>query len=222
MEFHRLFGQFMMKFVAGNRNPKLLEGKKRIACVGDSITFGHGVHGKTEETWEYYLNSILGDAIQVINYGASGRTLQKEGDYPYTEDRLFRRSLECGAEVVLILLGTNDAKPFSRDRERFERNYEAFVRRYTDLPNAPRVIVMTPPQVYGADGHGVAAFGIHTEILERNIVEAVKDTAKKMNLQMIDLHEYTKDHPEWFTDGVHPNAAGNRAFAKRIAEELNL
>lgn len=212
----------MMKYAAGNRNPKLLEGKKRIACVGDSITFGHGVRGKTEETWEYYLNEILGDTYQVVNYGASGRTLQTEGDQPYTRDRIFRRSLECGADMYLILLGTNDAKPFNWNRGRFEREYEAFVRNYTERPNAPGVILMTPPRVFGTDSRGMAAFGIQAEILDRDIVRAVKNTAGKMNLQIIDLHAYTEGHPEWFMDGVHPNAAGNRAFAAYIAENLVL
>lgn len=212
----------MMKYAAGNRNPKLLKGKKRIACVGDSITFGHGVRGKTEETWEYYLNGILGDAYQVVNYGASGRTLQKAGDQPYTRDHIFRRSLECRAEVYLILLGTNDAKPFNWNRDRFEREYEAFVRNYTEQPDAPRVVLMTPPQVFGTDSRGMAAFGIQAGILDGEIVKAVKNAAEKMNLQVIDLHAYTEGHPEWFMDGVHPNAAGNRAFAAYIAEKLAL
>ena len=157
-----------------------------------------------------------------MNYGASGRCLQKEGEHPYTEDRLFRRSLECKADVYLILIGTNDARAFNRNAGRFQSDYEAFVRNYTELPNAPRVIVMTPPHVFGADGHGVAAFGIHTGILEQEIVNAVKETAEKTKLQVIDLYEYTEDHPEWLADGVHPNAAGNKAAAKYIAERPDL
>ena len=222
MKLRQAFGRFMMKTLAGNRSPKLLDGKRRIACVGDSITFGHGVRGKTKETWEYYLNALLGDGYQVVNYGASGRCLQRGGDFPYTEDHIFQRSLACGAELFLILLGTNDAKPSNRDRERFERDYEAFVHNYTQLQHAPRVVVMTPPQVFGTDEHGVAAFGVHAGVLEQIVVEAEKAAAKKMGLQLIDLHEYTRDHPEWFTDGVHPNAAGNRAIAAYLAQELSL
>ena len=93
MEIGRLIGRFFMKHMAGNRNPKVLPDRKHIACIGDSITFGAGVMGRESLTWEHFLNEIIGNKYQVINYGVSGRTLQDEGDMPYTNDRIFK--LNC-------------------------------------------------------------------------------------------------------------------------------
>jgi lysophospholipase L1-like esterase len=41
-------------------------------------------------------------------------------------------------------------------------------------------------------------------------------------LQVIDLFSLTKDHPEYFDDGVHPNAEGNKVIAGYLAEEICL
>ncbi|MEE3408965.1 MAG: SGNH/GDSL hydrolase family protein, partial [Erysipelotrichaceae bacterium] len=89
MSFQKKIEHFILKYLAVPKTPKYLEGKRHIACIGDSITFGAGVNGKKEETWEHFLNHRLGDDFQVLNYGISGRTLQDEGDYPYKADKFY-------------------------------------------------------------------------------------------------------------------------------------
>ena len=46
--------------------------------------------------------------------------------------------------------------------------------------------------------------------------------AGKLGIRVIDLYAFTKDHPEWFVDGVHPNIRGNRAIAKYILNSSGL
>ena len=72
--------------------------KRRIACIGDSITFGAGVmKTRKKDAWTCVWNRMLGHDFQVLNYGVSGATLQKEGDFPYHQvgflKRLYRRRL---------------------------------------------------------------------------------------------------------------------------------
>lgn len=47
----------------------------------------------------------------VRNYGVSGRTLPKKGDYPYWKEAAYNQSRNWGPDVVIIRLGTNDSKP---------------------------------------------------------------------------------------------------------------
>ena len=108
-----------MKYLAVPKLPSITEGKKTIACIGDSITFGAGVRGKIELTWEYHLEKLLGKEHQVLNYGISGRTLLSEGDYPYTEEKQYEHSRKSRADVYLIMLGTNDSKPYNWNEELF-------------------------------------------------------------------------------------------------------
>ena len=218
MNLGKLFGEFMMKYFVGNRNPKVIKGKKHIACIGDSITFGQGIKGKRELTWEYLLEQKLPNEYQVINFGASGRTLQDEGDRPYRKDKIYQYSLDCNADIYLIMMGTNDAKPFNWNKERFEREYEDFISSYLNLSHKGEVILMTPPSCFPKDG--IVAFEINGVILDQAITKIVKEIAKKYNLRLFDIHTITDNHPEWFVDGVHPNAEGNKAIANYIAEQL--
>ena len=209
-----------LKYLAVPKTPKIIPGKTHIACIGDSITFGAGVNGKTEQTWEYCLNQKLGDAYQVINYGISGRTLQNEGDYPYTVDKFYKISLESQAEIFIIMLGTNDSKPYNWNKERYERELDTFVKQYMSLAHKPRVILMTPPQCFPDTKAGIVLFDINAETIDNETAPIVRETAQRLGLQLIDLNEYTQGHPEWFADGVHPNFEGNQKIAEYIGEQL--
>ncbi|MBR5048115.1 MAG: hypothetical protein IKX74_00440 [Erysipelotrichaceae bacterium] len=220
MELHRIIGHFLMKHFAGKRQPVVDSGKKHIACIGDSITYGNGVRGKKELTWEFLLNEILGDEYQVINYGASGRTLQKEGDFPYVDDPICQYSRQCQAEMYIIMLGTNDAKHFNWNRKRYEEQYRQFAQSYLDLPGRPKVVLMIPPCCYPDPLSGIVAFFVDRQVIDLQLPEIIRQTGEEMGLPVIDLHELTAGHPEWFADGVHPNAEGNRAIAQAIASLL--
>ena len=200
-------------------NDKVLPGKYRIACIGDSITCGYGVNGKTEQTWEYVLNQELGEKFQVLNYGVNGTTAQSGTDHPYIREKIFQKSLECGAEVYLIMLGTNDANVSNWDRNLFRISYKALVRKYTELRHKPLVFLMIPPACFEDPSSGISGFGVHPEYLEE-AAKIIRQIGKDLEIPVIDLTEATYDHPEWFMDGVHPNAEGNRGIGEYIAEYL--
>jgi len=42
------------------------------------------------------------------------------------------------------------------------------------------------------------------------------------NITVIDWYSLAVQHPEWFPDGVHPNLAGARAFAKLLHDALEM
>ena len=215
MEIGRAIGEFFMKNLAGKRNPKVIEGKRHVACIGDSITFGAGVRGMQKETWEYILNRLIGEDYQVINYGVNGRTAQKEGDMPYVNDQIYARSLQCKAETYLIMLGTNDGKYINWIRERYERDLNELVSSYRQLDNHPTVILMTPPSCF-PDKDGNVAFGINAAFVGE-AAAVVRKIGEINGIQVIDLYQFTSGKPQWFTDGVHPNAEGNKAIAGYIS-----
>ena len=212
--------RFYLKYLVIPRTPKILKGKIHIACIGDSITYGAGVNGKKEQTWEHFLNESLGEEYQVLNYGISGRTLQEEGDYPYKADKFYPISLDSRAQIYLIMLGTNDAKPYNWNAERFDREYDALIEEYIALPQHPQVILMSPPSCFPQASTGQIAFDIDGKTVDQ-IAMMTKEKAKKNKLPLIDLHEYTKAREEWFADGVHPNLEGNKAIAWYIWEKLS-
>lgn len=217
MDLSKSLSHVIMKYLVVPKAPKPLEGKKKIACVGDSITYGAGVRkNHSVSTWAYHLEQKLGDDWQVLNYGISGRTLQAEGDYPYTAEKFYILSRAALADIYLIMLGTNDAKPYNWNEERYARELPAFVESFVKLPNRPRVILMTPPSCFAEEKTGVVGFDIDPAQIDGPIYEIVRSTAEEKKLPCIDLHAFTAGHPEWFDDGVHPNYEGNRVLAEHL------
>ena len=41
------------------------------------------------------------------------------------------------------------------------------------------------------------------------------------NIVVIDLYSLTNNHPEWFSDGIHPNEEGNKIIANEIAKIIS-
>ncbi len=220
MSFKDKIMRFALKYLVVPKTPAYEEGKIHIACLGDSITFGAGVNGKKEETWEYFLNRSLGEDYQVLNYGISGRTLQRESDYPYTADKFYGISKQNRIETYLILLGTNDAKPYNFDEERYARQLHEFVKEYKELPSRPEVILMTVPQVFKNE-EGIVAFDIDEGNIEK-VQKMIKKEAADSRIRCIDLYALTKGKSDWFIDGVHPNKKGNEEIAGHIAHELGV
>ena len=197
-------------------------GKRYIACIGDSITFGHGVaRTRKRDAWTYVLERKLGDVWQVLNYGFSGTTAQDGGDLPYRRVGFLDDALESGAEIIILMLGTNDSKPYNWNKEGYEaamKGLAAQIRRC--CPDA-RLVLAVPPRAFPGED-GTVAFDIQNDIIRDCIRPFITDLAPKMSAGLVDLYGFTESHPEYFGDGVHPNVLGNSAIAGFLLERLGL
>jgi lysophospholipase L1-like esterase len=183
----------------------------RVACVGDSITFGSGIADRDRDSYPAVLGKLLGDSYDVRNFGVSGATLQKRGDKPYWTLDAFKDVSAFNPHIVIIKLGTNDTKPQNwHDVKDFQIDLQAMVNSFSELPEKPQIFLCTPVPVHKD------AFGIREEVVRDEVVPTVKEVANRMEVPMIDLYAALKDDSVMFPDGVHPNAAG----AKRIAETV--
>ena len=201
-------------------SPRPEHGKRILACVGDSLTYGAGVRlTRQRDSYPAQLGKFLGDDWQVLNYGLSWRTLQETGDLPYRSDRFYQASLQCGAEIYLLMLGSNDAKYYNWNESNYRKELREFVDTYRSLPQHPLVILMQPTAAW-RDRHGKDPFGIRPEIIENELHEAVADIGKETGCPVLDLYRLTKSHPEWFHDGSHPDRRGNEMIAHYIRSAL--
>lgn len=62
----------------------------RVACVGNSITVGHGLKDSNLDSYPSQLGMLLGDDYDVRNFGVSGYTMLKKGDRPYWNTAQFQ------------------------------------------------------------------------------------------------------------------------------------
>lgn len=192
-------------------------GKRRIACIGDSITFGSGViQTRKQDAWVFILGRLLGEKYQVINFGVSGATLQDEGDKPYRGQGMLKKVQEAKPDVIVLMLGTNDSKPQNWDENRFRREYAGLVNELSAYPWPHKLILMTPPKAFPQEKSGEIPFKIDNSPISGPIRTMVLETAGKRDVSCVDLYAFTEGHPEYFADGVHPNRLGNEKIAEYL------
>lgn len=186
-------------------------GKIRVACVGDSITYGACVADRANNCYPAVLGKLLGDRYEVRNFGVSGSTLLRKGDKPYWKETAFTQATDFAPHIVVIKLGTNDTKPQNwKHRDEIEADARALVRHFKQLGSKPRVFLALPVPVLKTN-YGINEEGVAQEI------PVFRKVAKEEGAGLIDLHSAVAA-PELFDkDGVHPNAAG----AKKIAETVH-
>jgi acyl-CoA thioesterase I len=183
----------------------------KVACIGDSITEGSGVDTPLVNAYPVVLGRLLGTNYQAKNFGVSGRTLLKKGDYPYWKETAFRNATNFGPNIVTIKLGTNDSKPQNwKYKDQFADDLRALVDTFANLPSHPRVYLCLPVPAYAVN------FDIYPEIIKNEIIPIIKQVAREKGLTTIDLYTALSGRPDLFPDNIHPNAAGAAIIAKTI------
>ena len=109
----------------------------RVACIGNSITDGHGIDMAPAYGYPAMLQKKLGQ-----DYWVSARTMLNKGDYPYMNEQAWRDALAFQPDIVVIKLGTNDSKPenwqygseFRQDLEQMIFTLRPDLKQYASMP----------------------------------------------------------------------------------------
>jgi lysophospholipase L1-like esterase len=201
--------------VVGLAGPAAADDKVRVACVGDSITFGSGIKDREKNSYPAQLQAILGDKYEVRNYGVGGRTLLTKGDFPYTKEKAYKDALAFMPNVVVVKLGSNDSKPQNwKHKDEFEADYKALVGSFRELGSKPTVYLCTPVPAFPA------AFRITDAVVKGEVKPKVEAVARDLKLPVIDLYEALSGKGELFPDKVHPNAEGAKVMAEAVAKAI--
>ena len=91
------------------QEPEAAPAPLRVACVGDSITFGSGLERRERHSYPVLLGDLLGGAVEVRNFGVGGTTLLRAADRPYVDTAAYRDLLAWRPQTVVVILGTNDS-----------------------------------------------------------------------------------------------------------------
>ena len=210
-------------------------GAIRVACIGNSITDGHGIDVATQYGYPAELQKRLGNGYWVKNFGVSARTMLNKGDYPYMNEMAWQDALAFKPDVVIIKLGTNDSKPYNwQHNAEFRQDLEQMV---TTLCPAlaqpakkgkksknqksqtsslkPQIFLCTPIPAFKS------TWDINDSVIVNGIIPIQKEVAQKYGLRVIDLHTlYANDGDKMLTDGIHPDGKGAQRLAEIIAGEI--
>lgn len=186
---------------------------KRIACVGDSITWGFTIVNRRKYSYPALLQQRLGADYEVRNFGQNDAAARFDADTPYVKKRVFQESLDWNPDIVLLMLGSNDTKKRNWDPEIFRRDYKRIVESYLKLPSQPRVILIAPIQIF--QPMHIPLLGLYTETMENGVRPAIREIAAEMGLELVDMVNLFTDS-KYMMDGVHPQREGARMLEEAI------
>ena len=187
---------------------------KRVACIGDSLTWGFSLPDPRRQSYPALLQERLGEDYTVRNFGCNGASVRCDADLPYVETLAYGESRAWNPDIVLLMLGSNDATPWDWDATAFRRDYEHIVASYRELPSHPRVIPIAPIRMFRV--MGCTFGGLSPETLEEGVRPVIREVAGAYGLTCIDLVDVFTD-ARYCYDGVHPNGEGTRLMVEEIS-----
>ena len=188
----------------------------RVACIGNSITFGAGIKNRSRDSYPSVLARMLGDNYWVKNFGVSARTMLNKGDHPYMNEPAYKNALAFNPNIVVIKLGTNDSKSFNwKYKADFMKDAQNMINAFKGLPSQPKIYLCYPSKAY------LTGDGINDDIISKEIIPMIKKLAKKNDLSVIDLHTAMDGMPELFPDRIHPNEKGAQVMAKAVYQSIS-
>lgn len=189
----------------------------RVACAGDSITWGFTIVNRRRNSYPSVLQELLGADYEVRNFGHNDASARFDADTPYVSKKAYRDGLAWNPDIVLLMLGSNDTKRRNWDPGVFRRDYSALVESYRTLPSHPRVILVAPIRIF--QPFNIPVMGLYSETMESGVRPAIREIAADMGLELVDLVNLFPDS-KYMMDGVHPQATGARMLAEAIYNSI--
>lgn len=190
----------------------------KVACVGNSVTYGATLQNPAEESYPARLQQMLGDQFVVKNFGKSGSTLLNRGHRPYRQQKEFQDALNFSPDIVVIHLGLNDTDPrnWPNYKDDFIGDYLQLIKDFQS--QNPKVKIFPCRMTPIFDWHKRFQSGTYTWY--HQIQQAIEKVASLSELPLIDLNEDLAIRPDLFPDAIHPDKYGAEIIAKRVYASL--
>ena len=178
----------------------------KVACVGDSITAGY--LSSCGLNYPNQLQTLLGPSYRVSNYGEGGTTLMRHADHPYWNTSNFAAAVASDADIVIVALGTNDAKKNNWDAlaGQYPADYRTLIDTFRAMPSRPTVHIVIPPPIYRDGVYGMLQTAVNTD-LPRLIPQVAADNQLPPPIDLFALFQAhcpivygTPGHPPNSTD----------------------
>ncbi len=209
-----LFCLTTLQLPAAAKRKKVAAEPVRVACVGNSITYGTGIEDREHFSYPVQLQQMLGNGYVVGNFGKPGATLLYKGHRPYVEQPEFKEALRFKGDIAVIHLGINDTDPrnWPNYRDEFVKDYLSIMDSLRAANPKVRFILarMTPI----ADRH--PRFQSGTKQWHDEIQTSIETVARVSGAELIDFHEPLYPYPNLLPDAIHPNPEGAGILAKTV------
>ena len=188
--------------------------KIKVACVGNSVTYGYGLDRPEVNAYPAQLQRLLGDEFEVGNFGKSGATLLNKGHRPYMQQEEFKKAITFAGDRVIIHLGLNDTDPrnWPNYRDEFVSDYLSLIDSFRLVNPKCKIAIcrMTPI----SNRH--QRFESGTRDWYWQIQKSIEEIAEIANVSLIDLQEGLYNRPDLLPDALHPNIEGAGIIASKV------
>ena len=192
--------------------------KIKIACIGNSVTYGYGLKDPATQSYPAQLQSMLGDSYKVKNFGHSGATLLRKGHRPYYKTDAFKEALQFVPDIVIIHLGLNDTDPrnWNNYRNEFKSDYTWLIDQFKNKKPNAKIFICRMTPIF----HRHPRFESGTREWFWQIQKEITEIAAANHTGLIDLHTGLYSRPDLFPDALHPNAAGAEILTKIVYKAI--
>lgn len=186
----------------------------RVACIGNSVTYGYGHRNPAGTSYPTQLGRLLGEGYTVGNFGKSGATLLNKGHRPYIEQPEYRAALEFAPDIAIIHLGLNDTDPrnWPKHSEEFIPDYLALIDTLRKINPDVEIKICRMTPIF----HWHHRFKSGTRDWYKEIQCAIEKTAKLAQVELIDFQELLCNRPDLMPDALHPDEQGASLLANRV------
>jgi acyl-CoA thioesterase I len=197
----------ILAYLIWSAENKLPSNPIRVACVGDSLT--------QSTAYPYDLWKLLGKNYTVRNFGAGGTTVSLNSETPYMNTSAFQNALQFRPDIVIIMLGTNDAQPnLENNNLTFVSDYMKLGQAFQGLADKPKIWIALPPPIFSNQSGK-----IDPEYFSSTIISNIEKAANNMGVPLINVFAVLNS-PNYFLDGEHPNDEGAQLIADTVYKAI--
>lgn len=212
---------------------------KKIAFLGDSITYGVGTSSPEKVYWK-----IIEERTGAIcrGHGINGtriaRQVSPNPEASHDSLHFITRveQIEKDTDIIIVFGGVNDfghgdaalgKMSDRRDDTFYGACHLLYEKLISSFPTAD-IFIMTPLHCAGEEKDDYNSIGLRQNTSLAGYVNVIKEVAAYYSLAVIDLYATSGINPAieaqreiYMPDGLHPSDAGNERIAGRIIAFLN-
>ena len=188
--------------------------KVKVACIGDSITYGSGIEDRTKDSYPAQLQMLLGDGYEVANFGRPGATLLRKGHRPYMKQEEFAQAMSFAGDIAVIHLGVNDTDPrnWPNFRDEFVSDYLTLIDTLKSANPDVRVLIALTSPITSRHKRFISG----TKMWQDMIQEEIRIVAQTAGTELLDFHTPLHSRPDLIPDSLHPVPAGAAIMAQVV------
>ncbi len=187
----------------------------RVACVGDSITYGDKLADRATQSYPAILERLSQGRYTVGNFGVNATTALQTVRRAWINTPAYREALAFAPDIVVIMLGINDLA-FPHLHARYAADLRNLVGRFQSLPSAPRVFLCTLTPIAPAEQQMDA-----NQTIRDAMNPAIRSVAVETEAAVIDLSAAFPNQLDFLPDGLHPSPAGAELIARTVLAALD-